>query len=217
MITNNSPCFSDTQLDNIADQLAENGFIILPQALDDSLLDALLDQAQTLTSEHWQRAGIGRAEQFQRDESIRSDSICWIDGKVPCEADFLHQMDSLRQGLNQRLFMGLFDYESHFAVYTSGQFYQKHIDALKGKSNRVLSTVLYLNQEWQQQDAGELLIYDKSGKQVIKRVEPKKGTLAIFLSEEFPHEVLPAQRTRFSIAGWFRINNTANNRIDPAH
>ena len=189
----------------------------MPQALDDSLLNALEQQAKTLTDDNWQRAGIGRAEQFQRDESVRSDSICWIDGKDQCESDFLHQMDSLRQGLNQRLFMGLFDYESHFAVYSSGQFYQKHIDALKGRSNRVLSTVLYLNQDWQQQEGGELLIYDKAGENVVEQVVPQLGTLAIFLSEEFPHEVLPAQCTRYSIAGWFRINNNGNNRIDPAN
>lgn len=217
MNTNSSTCFSDEQLDTIADHLAEHGYIILPQALDGPLLQALGQQAQALTTDHWQRAGIGRAEQFQLDESVRSDSICWIDGKAQCEIDFLQQMDSLRHGLNQRLFMGLFDYESHFAVYSSGQFYQKHIDALKGRSNRVLSTVLYLNQDWQQQDGGELLIYDKPGENIVERVTPQRGTLVIFLSEDFPHEVLPAQRTRFSIAGWFRINNNGNNRIDPAH
>jgi len=32
--------------------------------------------------------------------------------------------------------------------------------------------------------------------------------LVIFLSEEFPHEVLPANTHRYSIAGWFRVNNS---------
>lgn len=37
------------------------------------------------------------------------------------------------------------------------------------------------------------------------------GTLVVFLSEEFEHEVLPAKRDRYSIAGWFRVNPSALN------
>ncbi len=208
--------FTDTQLDLIADNLAQNGFIILQEALPSNLLAQLQQRAQSLDDSHWKQAGIGRAQQFQRDDSIRSDSIHWIDKEDPTEKAFLTIMDSLRQGLNQRLFMGLFDYESHFAVYQSGQFYQKHIDALKGRSNRVLSTVLYLNQNWTETDAGELLLYTPEGDQVIDKVSPTFGTLAIFLSEDFPHEVLPANRERYSIAGWFRVNNNQGGQVDPA-
>ncbi len=209
--------FSSEQLDLIADNLAQNGFIILKQALPEALLMQLKQRAQTFDAVHWKQAGIGRAQQFQRDENIRSDSIHWIDKEDPIERSFLTHMDSLRQGLNQRLFMGLFDYESHFAVYQSGQFYQKHIDALKGRSNRVLSTVLYLNQNWNCEDAGELLLYSPKDDQVLDKVSPSFGTLAIFLSEDFPHEVLPAKRERYSIAGWFRINNNQGGQVDPAH
>jgi SM-20-related protein len=35
------------------------------------------------------------------------------------------------------------------------------------------------------------------------------------LSEDFPHGVLPAQRDRYSIAGWFRLNTSLFDRIDP--
>ena len=44
---------------------------------------------------------------------------------------------------------------------------------------------------------------------------PSFGSVAIFLSEEFPHEVLPATRDRYSIAGWFRVNTSTADRIDP--
>lgn len=37
----------------------------------------------------------------------------------------------------------------------------------------------------------------------------------LFLSEEFPHEVLPASRERYSIAGWFRVNGNGAGRVDP--
>ncbi|WP_335340025.1 2OG-Fe(II) oxygenase [Sedimenticola selenatireducens] len=41
------------------------------------------------------------------------------------------------------------------------------------------------------------------------------GELAVFLSEEFPHEVLAADRDRYSVAGWFRVNGSINQQIDP--
>jgi len=46
-------------------------------------------------------------------------------------------------------------------------------------------------------------------------VLPQLGTLVVFLSEEFPHEVLAAQRDRYSIAGWFRVNSSTAQQIDP--
>lgn len=125
-------------------------------------------------------------------------------------------MENLRQNLNQQLFLGLFDYESHYAIYEQGAFYKKHLDALKGKSNRVLSTVLYLNKQWCAENAGELILYAADGKTVLESIQPKCGTIIIFLSEQFPHEVLSANKTRYSIAGWFRINASGSKEIDTA-
>jgi SM-20-related protein len=38
----------------------------------------------------------------------------------------------------------------------------------------------------------------------IGLVRPDAGRAVLFLSEDVPHEVLPARRTRYSIACWFR-------------
>ena len=35
-------------------------------------------------------------------------------------------------------------------------------------------------------------------------VQPEAGTLVLFRSADLPHEVLPARRERWSVAGWFR-------------
>ncbi len=40
----------------------------------------------------------------------------------------------------------------------------------------------------------------------IKKVIPHANTLVVFLSDKFPHEVLPTKRKRYSIAGWFRVD-----------
>ena len=75
--------------------------------------------------------------------------------------------------------------------------------------------VVYLNPGWQPTDGGELVIYQDDADQKGIRVTPAFATAVVFLSEEFPHEVLPAQRDRYSIAGWFRVNTTTSAKADP--
>jgi SM-20-related protein len=117
--------------------------------------------------------------------------------------------------LNQRLFLGLFSFESHYAHYAPGAYYKRHYDAFRGEANRVLSVVCYLNPNWSASDGGELVLYrDEQDREGLK-VVPLYGTVVVFLSEEFPHEVLPASRDRYSVAGWFRVNCSIDNKIDP--
>ena len=99
--------------------------------------------------------------------------------------------------------LGLTRFESHFAHYSPGSFYRRHLDAFKGDSNRTLSVVFYLNPEWQPHHGGELVLYDNAGLE-LGRFPPTQGALAVYLSEEFPHEVLRTESDRYSIAGWFR-------------
>ena len=51
---------------------------------------------------------------------------------------------------------------------------------------------------------------------VIETVQPFYGRFVVFLSERFPHEVLPTTSTRYSIAGWFRVNSSLGGVLDPA-
>lgn len=206
--------FAEFQLDTIADALVEQGYCVVDDVLPEALLNDLRMCFTHLQADSFKSAGIGRQTDFQLQETIRSDKIYWIESNTETTAEFLQWMESLRVGINRRLFMGLFDYESHFAHYPVGAFYKKHIDAFRGnrklgQSNRVLSTVLYLNENWQTENGGELLIYTEDGEAVIEKVFPVAGRLVIFLSEKFPHEVLPANRERKSIAGWFRVNESA--------
>ncbi|MBL4801253.1 MAG: 2OG-Fe(II) oxygenase [Emcibacter sp.] len=208
--------FNEQTLDLIADALREHGYIILPDSFNQMLLQDLQHRAQSLTPENWQQAGVGRHEEYQQNKAIRSDIIHWISPDNPIEEAFLICMENLRQGLNQRLFMGLFDYEGHFSIYAKGANYQKHLDALKGRSNRVLSQILYLNTDWQKADAGELILYSEDGAKPLQTTLPELGTLVLFLSDKFPHEVIKARRSRYSLTGWFRVNNSHSRKIDPA-
>ena len=62
---------------------------------------------------------------------------------------------------------------------------------------------------------GELALYDEHD-QLIDKFLPTAGSLVLFESERFPHQVLPAIDTRYSIAGWFRKNASINGVLDPA-
>lgn len=203
-------------LNAIAEALAQRGYAIIPNALPAAVTDGLFLDLKAMQDAEFKPAGIGRQDDFQLNRFVRSDKICWLRGATDASRAFLDWAEQLRVGLNRRLFLGLFDYESHYASYPTGAFYKKHFDAFKGRSNRVLSTVFYLNPQWQPADGGELVIYDQSGERELERVLPEYGKLVIFLSEEFPHEVLPARRERYSIAGWFRVNNISGGLPDPA-
>jgi SM-20-related protein len=199
----------------IASDLRNKGYSINSLALPHQLADALLQQVLKTPSGQFAPAGIGRANGQAVDHTVRKDNIRWIDGDSTACRQWLQWTGELQQCLNQQLFLGLFSFESHFAHYRAGDFYRRHLDAFKGEGSRILSMVAYLNPDWAEEDGGELVLYPEKGKQVEFRVTPTHGTFVLFLSEDFEHEVLPARRDRFSIAGWFRRNSSSAMRADP--
>jgi len=194
-----------TQLyEEITDALVEDGYIIVENALKKELLTALISRAKE--PREYKKAAISKSHAKHLDSTKRSDKTVWIDAQnSEAEALYLEFSDGLKNYLNRSLYLGINEYESHFALYEAGDFYEKHLDAFRGSKNRVVTTVLYLNKEWSDTDGGELLIYDSDDKE-IQKVKPNAGTLVVFLSDKFPHEVLPAQSKRHSIAGWFRVD-----------
>ena len=202
-------------LNAIADDLQIKGYSITPHALPPLLVDSLLQQLLTTPSAEFAPAGIGRATDKVLDQSVRRDSISWITGDSATSRLWLEWAGQLQRSLNQQLFLGLFSFECHFAHYGTGDFYRRHLDAFKGEGNRVLSVVLYLNPDWQEDDGGELVLYPEAAGIAGVMVAPAHGTLVLFLSEDFEHEVKPARRDRYSIAGWFRLNSSSALRADP--
>ncbi len=191
----------------ISKQLADSGYIVLAKPLVDKLLADLFIRCHDHGSTRFHAAQVGRGTAKQLNSSIRGDIIDWLDTDNVTDNAYLACMEELRLGLNEALFLGLFDYESHYAIYSKGDGYAKHSDVLQGKKNRILTTVLYLNEDWQTCDGGELVVYEATGSAAIATVNPTFGTMIIFLSENFPHEVLISHATRRSIAGWFRVND----------
>lgn len=192
----------------IADDLINQGYSVRPGALPIHISNSLFSYQQNLESNEYLKAGIGRREDYVKADSVRTDEICWITDQSDAGSMWINWTSKLQRFLNQRLFLGLFSFESHFAHYSPGDFYKRHYDSFRGEANRIVSLVTYLNPEWGNADSGELVLYrDDQDREGIK-IAPLFGTVVIFLSEEFPHEVLPAAKDRFSIAGWFRVNSS---------
>ncbi|GAB1267500.1 2OG-Fe(II) oxygenase [Aurantivibrio infirmus] len=201
--------------DNISDDILEKGYSVQHNALPPALASLLWEHLQAMPTYKFRDAGIGRERDQAVNKFVRTDEICWITGNSVAGSTWIDWSASLQQHLNRRLLLGLFSFESHFSHYGEGDFYKTHRDAFKGESNRVLSLVTYLNPNWQFGDGGELVIYTDDNGASSVRVNPIFGTLVLFLSEDFPHEVLVSKNDRYSIAGWFRLNTSSTERVDP--
>ncbi len=202
-------------LESIATNLCEHGYSVHANALPQLLLDSLLDQAIATPADEFRLASVGRRSSLSLETGIRNDRISWIDDSTPAGIAWIAWMTDLQNYLNARLFLGLFSFESHFALYKPGCFYKRHQDAFQGDANRILSVIVYLNHDWQECDAGDLVLF--TGKTSTERqvVHPEFGTLVVFLSEEIQHEVLATTKNRRSIAGWFRANQSTGEIVDP--
>lgn len=191
-------------LPQIIDDLATHGWSrqahFLPEPLTRELAQECRARAQNGALAP---AGTGRGQAQAVREGIRGDQIQWLESGQHAACDqYLAVMDALRQALNQAFYLGLEDYESHFALYPPGAFYKKHLDRFRDDDRRSVSAVFYLNDAWQAEQGGALRLYPPAGGELD--VLPTAGSLVLFMSAELPHEVLPATRERLSLTGWFR-------------
>ncbi len=193
----------------IADDLATQGWCVIADALSPHRL------AQEAERQPYHPAKIAAGTRAQRRALVRSDHTAWIDCRSDAQAEWLHWCENLRASLNRSLFMGVQGVESHFARYLPGDRYRRHFDATARSNARVVSVVTYLNRYWQDGDGGELQLYSRQG-ELIRCVTPEFGTLVLFLSDQFPHEVLPVASTRYSITTWLRRRESVFPELTPA-
>ena len=124
----------------------------------------------------------------------------------------------MRENLNRDLMLGLFEMEVCFAVYPPGGFYDRHLDSFAGARNRVVSLVAYLNEDWDAAHGGALTIWPEgagSDTEPAMRVTPEGGGVVLMLSEAIPHAVEVTCEKRLGLAGWWRVNQSGMDRIDP--
>jgi SM-20-related protein len=149
-------------------------------------------------------AAVGNQAEKQVLTQIRGDQICWLaeETLLPAEAAFFAQIKLLIEYFNRTCYLGLLDAEFHYAEYPVGAFYKRHLDRFKTDSRRKLSVICYLNEDWQPDEGGQLILYPTENQ--IESILPIGGRLVCFESDKLEHEVLSATRTRRSITGWLR-------------
>jgi len=183
------------------DELSQNGYYIWDDFLSQKEVEELILAIQKENdSGEFKKAGIGKQSLFQLDKSVRGDFIKWLDRSTEHVSvqSFLDRIEKIKSSLNEFCYLGLKDFETHFAIYPENTFYKKHVDRFQKNAHRVISFVLYLNQNWQEKDGGELAIYLKNNTHIV---QPISGRLILFRSE-IEHEVLMSYKKRYSITGW---------------
>lgn len=149
-------------------------------------------------------AGTGNDAEIAHNKLIRGDKIFWLDRSHNNlhENDFFDLMDSFVSHLNNTCYTGITGYEFHYTLYEEGSFYKKHLDQFRNNSSRQYSMIMYLNDNWQTGDGGELCIYQDESHQ---SVTPTNGKSVFFKSSELAHEVMITNKPRMSITGWLKI------------
>jgi len=192
-------------IEPLIDAIVARGYVVVREFIDAEVVASLRSRALELDAAgRFSAAAVGhRAGRVERVD-VRGDRICWLDSTTTDRAEqaLFAQLEAVRLAANRALQLGLFAFESHYAIYAPGRSYARHRDRFRDDDARVLSIVLYLNDRWRTHEGGALRLHLADGAWVD--VTPQGGTLAAFLSDRFAHEVLPATRLRLSIAGWFR-------------
>ena len=187
-------------LDQILDDLDQHGFSIIDQAYSQ-------DYQQAVVQECLEHLGQFRNAAIQNGvvSNIRSDHILWLKPELGVSDQHVQTLACLGQSLNRAFYLGIKDVEAHFACYNAGEFYALHRDNPQGKNGRMISSVFYLHDTWQEDWGGELRLQDKHGEWHI--IQPKPNRIALFQSDLL-HEVLQSKQQRLSITAWLRSDST---------
>jgi SM-20-related protein len=187
---------------SIADNLADHGFAQADQFLSQKETSDILSLDEFRNgADQFKKAGIGKNQGLQINEAIRGDYIQWLDKTLspPAIKLYLERLSELVHFLNQNLFLSLKDFEVHMTIYPKGSYYKRHLDQFKQDDHRKLSVICYLNENWKEENGGQLRMHLPDGPHDIL---PTAGRLVCFRSDQIEHEVLPATRERLSLTGW---------------
>jgi len=187
----------------IIDDLSSKDYTIVDYLFSPILLEGLLANIQRkVENDALRRAGIGNRFNFQKVDDIRTDEIQWLSDQTDDfnEKNYLFQVEEFYNYLNRTCFTGISQFECHYAHFEEGAFFKKHVDRFKNDDSRKFSIITYLNKNWELSNGGQLRIYSKDTADIL----PTFGKTVIFRSHILPHEVLPANQSRYSITGWLK-------------
>lgn len=187
-------------IDQILDDLDQHGFAIIDHAYSAEYIHTLVEECTSHLNQ-FRDAAI----QNGVVSKIRSDHILWINENFIIAQQHIKALNHLADQFNRAFFLGIHEVEAHFACYNAGEFYALHKDNPQGKNGRVISSVYYLHESWQDDWGGELRLQDKNN--IWHIIQPKPNRIALFQSDLL-HEVLKAKHQRLSITAWLRNDNS---------
>ena len=183
-------------VDQIIEDFDRQGFSIIDDAYPQNYVQDLVKECSSNLNQ-FREAAI----QNGIVSNIRSDHILWINENLMIAQHHIQSLEALSQQFNHAFYLGIKEVEAHFACYNAGEFYALHRDNPQGKNGRVISSVYYLHEEWQNHWGGELRLQDKNYAWHI--IQPKPNRIALFQSDLL-HEVLLSKQQRLSITAWLR-------------
>ena len=189
----------------IQDILA-NGYGVIEDFIQPLQVTRLSQNLQELYQDgYFKKAGIGNTSNLQVISEIRGDYILWLnqDTSLLCKEIYFDKIDRLISYFNETCFLGIKGIEAHFALFPEGTFYKRHLDSFKNNDKRIFSVIFYLNENWKQENGGELNMYfQEKNIETLVSILPIAGRFLCFESHKIPHEVLVANKDRLSITGW---------------
>lgn len=190
------------------DQLEKQGYAVvesflkrdackqLRSAIDQLRCDRLVPNATHFVAVDGSRELLVKSQIFETETHVKG-----ILEQAPC-LSLLHNDASLRERLNQG--MPTLNLQSHSVKlqYNAGKggCFPMHFDSEPTVDARVLTAILYLNEEWVPSNGGQLRLYPFPNDPID--VEPTIGKLVLFSSRNMLHRVLPSSRERYCITLW---------------
>lgn len=190
------------------DELALNEYVVIDQFLKEDQLTLLLKFFnEKIQKNEFSKAAIGSSGNELLIQEIRGDYTYWLEQKKDVSIQSIFEtLENTKSILNRMCFLSLSHFEFHLAHYPIGSFYKKHLDQFNHRNNRMISMIIYLNENWRPGDGGELKVYPKNHS--AETISPIMNRCVLFKSDALLHEVLKTNTGRKSLTGWMLYQPT---------
>ena len=189
------------------DDLAEQDYVIIDDFIDNNLYKEIKNFLFE-NIDVFDKAGIGSLNQHTIKKNIRGDKTYWLNkDRDKVLSGFWNLLEETKSTLNRYCYLSLSGQEFHLAHYPSGGYYKRHLDQFEGRNNRMISMIIYLNDNWETENGGQLEILDKNKK--LQLIAPIAKRCVLFKSDKVPHAVLKSFKDRYSLTGWLLYQPTS--------
>lgn len=198
--------FSEESWINWVDILSNQDYVVIDNFLTEELYRTIRSHfLQKLNQDTFDKAGIGALGLNTIKKEVRGDFTYWLDKEKDSDLqEYTELTDELIFVMKRYCFLPIADSEFHYAFYPPGAHYEAHVDQFSERNNRIISVVIYLNEDWKKGDGGELKIFKENDE--FDLIEPIAKRCVLFRSDTVMHQVMPTSKDRYSLTGWL-LNN----------